>query len=561
MKDAQGNDLGSVAVPVTGAICLVKYDPQNVITPEMIAVTKDVPDLPAAYDRTKACLGLITSDGGPQDASDQDDAIEFYQQGYSLNAQPTLTTAFTLAEDNALTRRVSYGVEPDEYGVYHVATLTPDEKWMAYQEETLKNGQVTRRAGVVQVTGNEPGQSERGSVKGRALTVTWQPDPLYGNVPYIEAPYRPDENTPTVEVESITVDKPTIAGAAGGTETITATITPTESAGTAITAVSDHPDIADATVNGTLVAIQYKTAGTAVITLTAGTKTTTVNVTVTAAPVPVTGITLDPTELTVDKGKTAKITATITPEDATDTEITWASDHEDIATVDAGTVTGVAAGEATITATTHDGDHTATTAVTVNPVLDPLTVTAVSRIGGQTITVTPDNADGLQRRYHVDAKAPAIAYDQVVATSDGWKALPDNGQINETGGQTITVVDNTVEGAKARTVGTAVLPAPQVAVYYGVSAAETDAIDEAAVKALTAKPVTDTAAGAYDVNAAGDNDYVLFALPASMKAPTFNAGGFDGGFTKAKTVGVDGVDYDVWRSDNPGLGQLTVTVK
>lgn len=567
MKDAQGNDLGSVAVPVTGAICLVKYDPQNVITPEMIAVTKDVPELPAAYDRTKACLGLITSDGGPQDASDQDDAIEFYQQGYSLNAQPTLTTAFTLAEDNALTRRVSYGVEPDEYGVYHVATLTPDEKWMAYQEETLKNGQVTRRAGVVQVTGNEPGQSERGSVKGRALTVTWQPDPLYGNVPYIEAPYRPDENTPTVEVEAITVDKPTLAGVAGGTETITATITPTEAAGTTITAVSDHPDIADATVNGTLVAVQYKTTGNAVITLTAGTKTATIQVTVTAAPVPVTGVTLDPTELTVDKGKTAKITATLEPEDATDTEIEWTSDHEDIATVDAGTVTGVAAGEATITATTHDGNHTATVTVTVNNVPDPLTVTATARIGGQTVTVTEAVDAGLQRRYHLDQKAPSIAYDQVVDTASGWQPLPDNGEITGKDGQTVTVVDNTVEGAKARKVGTATLPAPLTAVYYGCVNTNTAAdLTADAIKALTAKSADGSAAGDYEYTPDatannGDGQYTLLAQPAAWDDPTFTMSNLAYPVDKlTQNVTIDDVSYEVWTSTNQMTEKLTVKV-
>ena len=41
------------------------------------------------------------------------------------------------------------------------------------------------------LTGNEPGQSTRGSVKGRALTVTWQNDELYGGHKYIEHTYDP----------------------------------------------------------------------------------------------------------------------------------------------------------------------------------------------------------------------------------------------------------------------------------------------------------------------------------------------------------------------------------
>lgn len=196
-KDNQGNDLKAVAVPVTGAVCLVPYSEENVITREMISKTKATPDLPDAYDRSKACIGLITSDGGPQDSVDQDDAIEFWQQGYSLNADPVVTTAFTTAEDNDFTREVCYGEKPDADGVVAVKTLTPDTKWMAYYEETYKNGSVNRRAGVVQVTGNEPGQSERGSVKGRALTVTWLNDDFYEGAKYIEVLYVPDEEGAT----------------------------------------------------------------------------------------------------------------------------------------------------------------------------------------------------------------------------------------------------------------------------------------------------------------------------------------------------------------------------
>ena len=196
-KDTQGNDLGAVAVPVTGAICVVPYDEENVITRAMISKKLATPNLPEAYARDKACLGLIASDGGPQDAGESDDAIEFWQQGYSLNGDPTLTTAFTIAEDNDFTREFCFGEKPDEDGVVAVNTLTPDTKWMAYYEEVFKNGSVQRRAGVVQVTGNEPGQSERGSVKGRAITVTWLNDDHYEGAKYIEALCRPEDAEPS----------------------------------------------------------------------------------------------------------------------------------------------------------------------------------------------------------------------------------------------------------------------------------------------------------------------------------------------------------------------------
>ena len=169
------------------------YAEENVVTRAMISKKLAAPDLPDAYDRAKACIGLITSDGGPQDSVEQDDAIEFWQQGYSLNGDPTLTTSMTIAEDNEFTREICFGEKPDEDGVIAVKTLTPDTKWMAYYEEAFKNGSVQRRAGVVQVTGNEPGQSERGSVKGRALTLTWLNDDRYGGAKYIEALCRPED--------------------------------------------------------------------------------------------------------------------------------------------------------------------------------------------------------------------------------------------------------------------------------------------------------------------------------------------------------------------------------
>lgn len=189
--DTQGNDLQSVNVTVTGRIAVVPYDEENVITSEMIGTDVADPQLPTAYK--DACIGLVTGDGAPQDASETGDAVEFWQQGYQINGEASITTAFTAAEDNAVTRRFVNGSDPDEHGVYGIDTLTPDGKWMAYYEEAYKNGRVYRRAGVVTLTGNEPGQSTRGSVKGRALTVTWQNDEYYGGHKYIESTYEPSE--------------------------------------------------------------------------------------------------------------------------------------------------------------------------------------------------------------------------------------------------------------------------------------------------------------------------------------------------------------------------------
>ena len=76
---------------------------------------------------------------------------------------------------------------------------------------------------------------------------------------------------------------------------------------------------------------------------------------------------LDKTELQLAVGENATLSAAITPENATDKNVTWSSDNETVATVDAnGVVTAAAPGSATITVTTADGGKTATCAVTVS---------------------------------------------------------------------------------------------------------------------------------------------------------------------------------------------------
>ncbi len=81
--------------------------------------------------------------------------------------------------------------------------------------------------------------------------------------------------------------------------------------------------------------------------------------------VPVTGIELNLEDATIELGATATLVATITPDDATNKNVTWSSSDEAVATVVDGVVTAVGYGTATITATTEDGGLTATCEVLV----------------------------------------------------------------------------------------------------------------------------------------------------------------------------------------------------
>ena len=82
--------------------------------------------------------------------------------------------------------------------------------------------------------------------------------------------------------------------------------------------------------------------------------------------VSVTGVALSPAAASIVKDATKKLKVIISPENATDKAVTFASSDTSVATVDSkGVVTGVAAGSATITVTTHDGSFTDTCSVTV----------------------------------------------------------------------------------------------------------------------------------------------------------------------------------------------------
>lgn len=188
--DNQGNDLNAVKNVLTSKIIVAPYVPGKTLTASQIApsVADPITELGDVFGSSSTTVGLITSDGAPQDSRDGDDATEFHQPGYTLNADPTLTLAFTAAEDNDLTRLMTIG-KPDETGVYHVKDIIQDTKWFAYQETIYKSGRKRRRLGVIQITGNEPAQDTRGEVSGLSLTATWQLDPAVdgGNSRYLQS--------------------------------------------------------------------------------------------------------------------------------------------------------------------------------------------------------------------------------------------------------------------------------------------------------------------------------------------------------------------------------------
>lgn len=157
------------------------------------------------------------------------------------------------------------------------------------------------------------------------------------------------------------------------------------------------------------------------ITATCGIVKTSAKVTVTTK---VEQIALSKTEGVLTVGNSVTVTATVTPDNATNTTINWTSSDEKVATVDSnGKVTAVAAGNATITATSEsDGDVSADYALTVNKAAaKPATRysgTTSSAGAATTPSYTAPSAPSASTPTYVPEPAPAPAPDPAPAPAE-----------------------------------------------------------------------------------------------------------------------------------------------
>ncbi len=174
--------------------------------------------------------------------------------------------------------------------------------------------------------------------------------------------------------------------------------------------------------------------------------------------VPTTGVTVTPTNQTINVGNTFTITPTVTPDNATDKSIIWTSSDDTIATVDAnGKVTALKEGTATITATTNDGGFTASCVITVvkrEGRVTGITVTPISKTAtvGEIFFVTPyiTPVDAEDKSVTWSSSNPSIA----TVDSNGKVTVIREGVVTITattndGGLkatcTVTVVDSTAD--------------------------------------------------------------------------------------------------------------------
>ena len=253
-------------------------------------------------------------------------------------------------------------------------------------------------------------------------------------------------------VQSVGLNKTELALEVGKTGTLEAKVEPSDATNKNVTWSSSNSEVATVD-NGVVTAVS---AGEAIITVTTedGAKTATCKVTVNAPQtVPVTGVTLDKAELTLEKGSTGTLTATVAPQNATNNTVTWSSSNPEVATVDNGVVTAVSAGEAIITVTTEDGAKTATCKVTVNaPQTVPVTGVTLDKTSLDlktgdnttlTATVNPESATNKDVTWISDK--PEIA-------------AVEGGTVTAKAAGTAIIAVTTVDGGKIATCKVTVTP-------------------------------------------------------------------------------------------------------
>ena len=177
-----------------------------------------------------------------------------------------------------------------------------------------------------------------------------------------------EEEAPVVKVQSITIEQSDMTLTEGESVNLSAKVLPDNAADKTVNWSSSNESVVLVSSNGKAMALSL---GKAIITAKSGDKSDFITISVEAKVIPVTGVSLDKTQITIKVGESETLTPTITPEDATNKKVSWTSSNDKVATVEDGKVVGVQPGSVTITVTTEDGAKTAECPVTVKSSLAP----------------------------------------------------------------------------------------------------------------------------------------------------------------------------------------------
>ena len=247
----------------------------------------------------------------------------------------------------------------------------------------------------------------------------------------------------TVNVTNITLSSESISLVEGDNETLTATVSPSNATNKKVIWTSTDGSIASVD-NGKVTALK---PGKTTIKATSddGGKTATCQVTVNAKVYKVESVSLDRTSITLTEGDSQTLTATVSPSNATNKNVSWKSSNTSVATVSNGKVSALKAGTATITVTTEDGGKTATCQVTVNARVYNVESVSLDKTG---ITLTEGDTETLTATVY-----PSYASNKNVSwkSSNTSVATVSNGKVTAIKAGTATITVTTDDGGKTAT--------------------------------------------------------------------------------------------------------------
>lgn len=247
----------------------------------------------------------------------------------------------------------------------------------------------------------------------------------------------------------------------GSTTTLRATVTPSNSS-QSVSWSSSNNNVATVS-GGTVKAVG---AGTATITAKSGSKSASASVKVVAGSQPSTPTTVQPTGISLSsssftltkKGETKKITATVSPSNATNKGVTWSSSNVSVATVSGGTVTAKANGKTTITAKTSNGiSKSLTVTVKINlsneeAVRDRLDKIAAGKykLNSKTVLQVGKKFVGTKSNEQCKGYAKDVFYCCFKIWAGSTMKKPNNHKINNTSGMKLVATTSSVTEKSAK---------------------------------------------------------------------------------------------------------------
>lgn len=168
----------------------------------------------------------------------------------------------------------------------------------------------------------------------------------------------PDE----LSVESVVLSANTLSLQPGEKVNLTGRVYPDNCTVHSVTWTSSIEGVATVSQDGEVTAIAE---GISIVTVNCDGKKDECTVTVAVIKVPVTSVSLDKNTAGLLVGETLQLSATVLPSNATDKTVIWTSSDSDVATVENGLVTALAAGEAVITATAEEISATCDITITI----------------------------------------------------------------------------------------------------------------------------------------------------------------------------------------------------